>query len=130
MRKALIAFFLFIGPFPLHAQQQNEGDSPSGKIHFVVRGDDVKKIYLSVPSGNSQEVELCETPGWGNLVIPFLTGRLLAYRAGRWTKSWHFSTAFSPREEREIHRTEGRRYRRQSGAAGPQAERLPSPGNP
>ena len=29
------------------------------------------KIYLSVPGGNSQEVELSETPGWGNLVIHF-----------------------------------------------------------
>jgi hypothetical protein len=72
MRKARIAFFLIIVPFLLCAQQQNEGDSPSGKIHFVVRGgDDEKKIYLSVPGANSQEVELCETPGWGNLVVFF-----------------------------------------------------------
>jgi hypothetical protein len=72
MRKARIAFFLIIVPFLLCAQQQNEGDSPSGKIHFVVRGgDDEKKIYLSVPGANSKEVELCETPGWGNLVVHF-----------------------------------------------------------
>ena len=71
MRKALIHLFLLIIPFLLYAQQQNEGDSPSGRIHFVVRGDEEKKIYLSVPGGNSQEVELCETPGWGNLVIHF-----------------------------------------------------------
>ena len=71
MRKARIAFFLIIVPFLLYAQQQNEGDSPSGKIHFVIRGENEKKIYLSVPGGHSQEVELCETPGWGNLVIHF-----------------------------------------------------------
>jgi hypothetical protein len=73
MRKARIALFLIVVPVLLCAEQQNEGDSPSGKIHFVVRGgDDEKKIYLSVPGGaNSQEVELCETPGWGNLVVFF-----------------------------------------------------------
>jgi hypothetical protein len=63
--------FLITSAFLLHAQQQNEGDSPSGKIHFVVRGDEEKKIYLSPAGASSQEVELCETPGWGNLVIHF-----------------------------------------------------------
>jgi hypothetical protein len=72
MRKARIALLLVSVPFLLFAQQQNDGDSPSGKIHFVVRGDDSEKqIYLSEPGANSQEVALCETPGWGNLVIHF-----------------------------------------------------------
>ena len=71
MRTTFIASFLIIAPFLLYAQQQNEGDSPSEKIHFVVRGDEEKKIYLSPAGASSQEVELCETPGWGNLVIHF-----------------------------------------------------------
>jgi hypothetical protein len=51
MRKARIALLLVSVPFLLFAQQQNDGDSPSGKIHFVVRGDDSEKqIYLSEPS--------------------------------------------------------------------------------
>ena len=37
----------FIGPFLLYSQQQNEGDSPGGQIHFVVRADDEKTFYLS-----------------------------------------------------------------------------------
>jgi len=71
VRASFIAFLLIIAPLLLHAQQQNEGDSPSGKIHFVVRGDEQKKIYLSLTGASSQQVELCETPGWGNLVIHF-----------------------------------------------------------
>jgi hypothetical protein len=43
MRTTFIAFFFIIAPFLHYAQQQNEGDSPSGKIHFVVRGDEEKK---------------------------------------------------------------------------------------
>jgi hypothetical protein len=70
MRKAF-HFFLLLVPFVLYSQQQDEGDSPSGKIHFSVRGDEGKTIYLSASGGNSQEVELCETPGWRNLVIHF-----------------------------------------------------------
>jgi hypothetical protein len=46
IRTTVIAFFLTTAPFLLHAQQQNEGDSPSGKIHFVVRGNEQKNIYL------------------------------------------------------------------------------------
>ncbi len=71
MRRTVIAFFFVIAPFLLYAQQQNEGDSASGKIHFVVRGEEEKKIYLSPAAASSQEVELCETPGWGNLVLHF-----------------------------------------------------------
>ena len=71
MRTALVASFLVIGPFLLYSQQQNEGDSPGGQIHFVVRGYEEQRIYLSPAGVSSKQVELCETPGWGNLVILF-----------------------------------------------------------
>jgi WD40 repeat protein len=69
-KKTLIGCLMLI-PFLLSAQQRDEGDSPSGKIHFVLRGDDAKKIYLSGRGGSESEVELCETPGFGNLAIHF-----------------------------------------------------------
>ena len=71
MRITLIASFLIIGPSLLYSQQQNEGDSPSGQIHFVVRGYEEHRIYLSPARAITKQVELCETPGWANLVIHF-----------------------------------------------------------
>lgn len=55
-------------------EQLNEGNSPSGHIHFAVKGpEDDRKIFLSIEGHPQDEVVLCETPGWGNLEIHFST---------------------------------------------------------
>ena len=54
------------------AGQLNEGNSTSGSIHFVVKGpQDERKIFLSPADHPQDEVELCQTEGWGNLELHF-----------------------------------------------------------
>jgi hypothetical protein len=72
---AVVTCLLFVLSLPPHllADQINDGDSPSGKIHFQVRGNDNdgKEIWLFPPNRQDQAVKLCDTEGWGNLVIHF-----------------------------------------------------------
>jgi hypothetical protein len=71
-RAAFATGLMFSTAFLAHGAQQNEGDSPSGQIHFVVRGaQDEKKISLSLKGNPKEEVVLCDTPGWGNLELHF-----------------------------------------------------------
>jgi hypothetical protein len=69
---SLAALVCFLGLQLCRAEQQNEGNSATGEIHFVVKeAQDDKRIYLS-PAGNPHdEVELCHTEGSGNLEMHF-----------------------------------------------------------
>src|SRR5208337_620702 len=60
-------------PLQLWAGQLNQGNSPSGKIHFELRGQaqDSKEIWLSPADHKDQGVKLCDTQGWGNLEVHF-----------------------------------------------------------
>ncbi|MDQ6809601.1 MAG: hypothetical protein M3Z64_09300 [Verrucomicrobiota bacterium] len=52
------------------AEQINEGNSPSGSLHFSVKGpQDDRRIFLSSADHPQDEVELCQTEGWGNLEV-------------------------------------------------------------
>jgi hypothetical protein len=54
------------------AEQQNEGNSATGEIHFSVKGtQDDRRIYLSPAGKAHDEVELCHTEGSGNLEMHF-----------------------------------------------------------
>jgi hypothetical protein len=68
----VLSALLLINPSATRAEQPSEGDSPSGHLHFVVKGpQEDKRIYLSMEGHPQEEVELCQTPGWGNLEIHF-----------------------------------------------------------
>lgn len=64
---------LFLAPLAATADQQNEGDSPSGKLHYELRGgdDDEKEIWISEKGKKQNAVRLTDTPGWGNMVVYF-----------------------------------------------------------
>ena len=55
------------------AEQQTQGTSPSGEIHYELRegADESKRIWLFPKDRPAQAVELCETPGWGYLSVHF-----------------------------------------------------------
>ena len=55
------------------AEQQTQGASPSGDIHYELRegAEESKRIWLFPKDGPAQAVELCETPGWGYLAVHF-----------------------------------------------------------
>jgi hypothetical protein len=68
----VVAALLLINLSAARAEQPSEGDSPSRHLHFVVKGpQDDKRIYLSIEGHPQEEVELCQTPGWGNLQVYF-----------------------------------------------------------
>jgi len=71
--KFLVTLFGLLMAFHLQADQINEGDSPSRKIHFEVKpnNQETKDIWLSPKDHKDNAVKLCETPGWGNLNIHF-----------------------------------------------------------
>jgi len=71
--KLLYSLFLLLVPLRLWGDQFNEGDSPSHKIHFEVRGKDEnsKEIWLSPENHKEKAVKLCETEAWGNLEVHF-----------------------------------------------------------
>jgi hypothetical protein len=76
MNKSLLRllFALCIAPLCVFADQQNEGESPSGNIHFEVRktsNEASKEIWLAPKDKKAGAVKLCETPGWGNLELHF-----------------------------------------------------------
>jgi hypothetical protein len=55
------------------AEQETRGTSPSGEIQYELRegADDSKRIWLFPKDRPASAVELCETPGWGNLSVHF-----------------------------------------------------------
>ncbi|MEP6603837.1 MAG: hypothetical protein ABJB69_07815 [Spartobacteria bacterium] len=57
----------------LVAEQLNEGEWLSGKIHYELRTlpDDAKEIWLFAKEDKSDSTKLCETEGWGNLEMHF-----------------------------------------------------------
>ena len=72
MRLGFCFGLLFLSAGLARGTQVDEGDSPSGHIHFVVKGpQDDKRIYLSVKDHPQDQVALCQTPGWGNLEVHF-----------------------------------------------------------
>lgn len=73
MKTISVAAVISLLSLPMvRADQQNEGNSASGSIHFVVRGaQDDKRIYLSLAGHPRDEVELCQTEGSGNLELHF-----------------------------------------------------------
>jgi hypothetical protein len=69
---SLAALLCFLGLQLCRAEQQNEGNSATGEIHFVVKeAQDDKTIYLSPAGNHHDEVELCHTEGSGNLETHF-----------------------------------------------------------
>jgi hypothetical protein len=52
--------------------QREEGESPSGKIRYILQGkEDSKQLFLYSNDQPTEKVALCETPGWGNLLVSF-----------------------------------------------------------
>jgi hypothetical protein len=52
--------------------QQDKGESPSGAIGYTLSGSkDEKQLFLFSPDKPKQKVLLCETPGFGNMVVSF-----------------------------------------------------------
>src|SRR5438876_10203376 len=52
--------------------QRNEGESPSGKIRYTLQGrEDSKQLFLYAEDRPDERVALCETYGWGNMVVSF-----------------------------------------------------------
>ena len=69
---SVAAIVCLMGWHCCRADQQNEGNSVSGDVHFVVRGTpDDRRIYLSGAGHPQDEVELCHTEGSGNLEMHF-----------------------------------------------------------
>jgi hypothetical protein len=58
---------------PTLAQQQNQGASLTGAIQYELRqgSEDSKRLWLFPKDRAAETVELCETPGWGNLSVHF-----------------------------------------------------------
>jgi len=72
-RRLFFVFSVLVAPRLLLPAQQEAGDSPSGAIHYELRkaADDSKEIWLFPKDRKEEAVKLCETPGWGNLVVHF-----------------------------------------------------------
>jgi len=69
---SVAALVFLLGSHLCPAEQENEGKSASGNIHFVVKGAlGDRRIFLSPADHPQDEVELCKTDGWGNLEIHF-----------------------------------------------------------
>jgi hypothetical protein len=68
--RTLLAAVLLAAANPLHAEQESQGSSDSGKLRWELKkaGQDGVTIWLSGPEGSpAAPVKLCETEGWGNL---------------------------------------------------------------
>jgi len=55
------------------AEQMNEGQSLSGRIHYELRtvANNGKEIWLYSREDKSDAMKLCDTEGWGNLEVHF-----------------------------------------------------------
>ena len=55
------------------AEQQTQGTSASGEIQYELRegAEESKRLWLFPKDRPAAAVELCETPGWGNLSVHF-----------------------------------------------------------
>lgn len=74
MKRLLILIAVWLAfALTARAEQKAEGRSPDGDISYELRSgsDDSKHIWLYPTAGKEEAVELCETPGWGNLQIHF-----------------------------------------------------------
>jgi hypothetical protein len=73
--RTLISAWLFLISSVALCEQLNEGQSPSGKLHYELRTtpnhDGEKAIWLWSKDDKSDAQQLCETGGWGYLEVHF-----------------------------------------------------------